>query len=89
MQPECTRRPVHATGVQKTYLNRWAERHPTPYDFMYTSNDVSGQNLNWFWQKWVFGYGYAELAISGLEGTTITVENLGGMPRSTYLEVEL
>jgi hypothetical protein len=56
---------------------------------MYTSNDVSGQNLNWFWQKWVFGYGYAELAISGLEGITITVENLGGMPRSTYLEVEL
>lgn len=64
----------------KAYIKRWAEHHPTPYDFMYTFNDVSGQNLNWFWKKWVFDYGYAELAISGLEGTELTVENLGGMP---------
>jgi hypothetical protein len=64
----------------KTYLTIWAEKHPTPYDFMFTFNNVSQMDLNWFWEKWVFDYGYADLAIKQNENAELIVENKGGLP---------
>ena len=29
-------------------MDRWNGKHPAPWDFFYTFNDVSGQDLNWF-----------------------------------------
>jgi hypothetical protein len=71
----------------KAYMSRWANRHPTPYDFMFTFNNVSGQDLNWFWNKWVFGYGYADVAVKNLEEDTITLENVGGFPVPVSLQL--
>jgi len=36
----------------KTYINRWAYKHPTPDDFFNTMEDVSGHELDWFWRGW-------------------------------------
>ncbi len=36
----------------RTYIERWAYKHPTPEDFFRTMNDASGENLNWFWKEW-------------------------------------
>lgn len=36
------------------YMARWNGRHPTPWDFFNTFNNVSGKNLNWFWNSWFF-----------------------------------
>ncbi|MFS4482267.1 M1 family metallopeptidase [Hyunsoonleella sp. 2307UL5-6] len=71
----------------QAYLKRWNGKHPTPYDFMFTFNDVSGKNLDWFWQKWVFEYGYADVAIKKTENTKVTIENIGGLPVPVYLLV--
>ena len=38
------------------FVDRWAGKHPTPYDFFFTFNDISGENLNWFWQPWFLGF---------------------------------
>jgi hypothetical protein len=38
----------------KTYINRWAMKHPQPYDFFRTMNDAAGEDLNWFWKEWFF-----------------------------------
>jgi aminopeptidase N len=32
------------------YMNRWNGKHPTPYDFFFTFNDVSKQDLSWFYK---------------------------------------
>lgn len=64
----------------KEYINRWAEHHPTPYDFMFTFNDVSEQNLNWFWKTWVFDYGYADISIKEIKEGKLIIENIGGLP---------
>ena len=48
-------------------LIRWAGKHPTPYDFFFTFNDISGENLDWFWQPWFFGFQYLDLAIMKVE----------------------
>lgn len=34
----------------RTYIRRWAYRHPTPADFFRTMEDVGGRRLDWFWR---------------------------------------
>jgi len=36
----------------RTYVRRWAFRHPTPADFFRTMEDVGGRRLDWFWREW-------------------------------------
>jgi len=36
----------------KTYINKWAFKHPTPVDFFNTMNNATGENLQWFWKGW-------------------------------------
>lgn len=67
------------------YMDAWKHRHPTPYDFMFTFNRVSGQNLNWFWKKWYFDWGYMDVGISALKGNVVSIKNIGGRP--VYFQV--
>ncbi|MBC7843234.1 MAG: M1 family metallopeptidase [Gemmatimonadaceae bacterium] len=36
----------------RTYITRWAYKHPTPSDFFRTMEDVGGRRLDWFWRGW-------------------------------------
>jgi hypothetical protein len=36
----------------RTYIRRWAFKHPTPSDFFRTMEDASGRRLDWFWREW-------------------------------------
>ncbi|MFT4154298.1 M1 family aminopeptidase [Parafilimonas sp.] len=36
----------------RTYIARWAFKHPTPYDFFRTIENVSGEDLSYFWRGW-------------------------------------
>lgn len=36
----------------KTYIERWAYKHPTPWDFFRTMENVAGESLGWFWKAW-------------------------------------
>ncbi len=36
----------------RTYVKRWAYKHPTPADFFRTMEDVGGRRLDWFWRGW-------------------------------------
>ena len=38
----------------RTYIRRWAYKHPTPQDFFRTMNEVAGQPLDWFWREWFY-----------------------------------
>ncbi len=75
---ELFKRCLHA------YMDRWHGKHPTPWDFFYTFNNVSGKNLNWFWNKWFFESNYIDLAIKDVKqsaaGITVNIDNIGGMP---------
>lgn len=67
------------------FMERWKYKHPTPLDFFNTFNDVSKQNLNWYWQAWYYqNGGIPDLAISNVIKTnntfTITIENKGDLP---------
>ena len=67
----------------QAYIARWHGKHPTPWDFFYTFNDVSGQNLNWFWNDWYFSNNYVDVAVRNVSkapgGYRVTIDNVGGM----------
>lgn len=73
------------------YMNNWNGKHPVPYDFFYSFNTGSGKNLNWFWNKWFFGWAYPDLAIKEVaasgNNSRIVVENKGGLPLPVYLNI--
>ncbi|MEO8820970.1 MAG: M1 family metallopeptidase [Ginsengibacter sp.] len=73
------------------YMNDWHGKHPTPYDFFYSINSGSGKNLNWFWQRWFFGWQYPDLSIKNVEkegsNVKVTIENKGGLPVPVYLTI--
>ncbi|HEX7020003.1 MAG TPA: M1 family metallopeptidase [Gemmatimonadaceae bacterium] len=66
----------------QAYMDRWHGKHPTPWDFFDTFNDVSGRDLNWFWNNWYFTNGYIDLAVTKVartrSGYAVTLNNVGG-----------
>lgn len=64
------------------YMNTWQGKHPTPWDFFYSFNTGSGQNLNWFWNNWFFSNNYIDLKIKSAEisdkNLNLSIENVGG-----------
>jgi hypothetical protein len=38
----------------REYGRRWLYKHPSPLDLFNTFEDVSGQDLSWFWRSWLF-----------------------------------
>ncbi len=77
-------------GLQ-TFIERWNGKHPTPYDFFYTFENVTGKNLNWYWKPWFFENKIPDLAIKEVltEGNSVivTIENIGGIPIPVALKI--
>lgn len=55
------------------YVRRWLFKHPTPWDFFATFEDVAGRDLDWFWVPWFYGPGVHDFAIEDVE-----VHSMGG-----------
>ena len=80
----------------KTYVERWAYKHPTPDDFFRTMENVSGDNLHWFWRAWILNNWKLDQGIADLkyvnndfkQGALITVENLEKMAMPIILEIK-
>jgi hypothetical protein len=66
------------------YMDRWHGKHPIPWDFFNSVNDLTGRDLNWFWNRWFFGNGYIDLGIAGVRKSgaryVVTLDNIGGYP---------
>ena len=73
------------------FMNRWHGKHPIPWDFFNTVNNVTGRNLDWFWNGWFFSNGYIDLGVGGVaqrgKGYTVTINNIGGMPAPVDLQL--
>lgn len=65
------------------YMNRWHGKHPIPWDFFYTFNDVAKKNMDWFWSNWFFSNNYIDYAVKNAvkkgSGYAVTIDNIGGM----------
>jgi hypothetical protein len=81
--------PETMARVMRTYQQRWRYRHPTTRDFIDVVNEISGQDMNWFFEQFFYGSNLADYEISDLrseplEGKVGVYDDDG--KRKTYLE---
>ncbi len=63
------------------YMDRWHGKHPTPYDFFNTFENISKTDLDWYIQPWFFNRAYADLGIKKITmDNKVVIENIGGLP---------
>ena len=80
----------------REYIRRWAFKHPTPFDFFHTVEDVVGEDLGWFWKSWYFENYKIDQSIKNAKyinnqasnGISITLENLEQMPMPVEMEIK-
>lgn len=61
------------------YMDRWHGKHPLPWDFFYTFNNVHGKSLDWFWSNWFFSTNYMDIGIESVNRSMVALRNTGGM----------
>jgi hypothetical protein len=52
--------------AMREYVRRWSFKHPTPGDFFRTIENVSGDDLSWFWDAFFYGTGVLDIAVDGV-----------------------
>ena len=73
------------------YINRWNGKHPIPWDYFFTFNNVAKEDLSWFWNPWYFERGFPDLAVKNVKvkgsNVEISVEKIGSVPVPVDLKV--
>jgi peptidase M1-like protein len=73
------------------YIRRWRYKHPSPWDFFETFEDVSGRDLSWFWRTWFFETWRLDQAIDSVttmgDSLDIQIGNRGKAPMPVPLVV--
>ena len=52
--------------AMREYGRRWAFKHPTPGDFFRTVENVSGEDLSWFWNAFFYTTDVLDIAVDGV-----------------------
>jgi len=78
--------------AHQEFMDRWAYKHPYPWDLFRTFEDVSGRELSWFWRSWyyetwVLDHGIADVTQSDNE-ILIEIEDHGNVPMPVTVEIE-
>jgi hypothetical protein len=75
----------------REYGTRWINKHPTPFDFWNTFEDVAGRDLDWFWRSWWFDTWTLDQAIASVrpagDSLEIVIEDRGLAPMPVRLAV--
>ena len=70
----------------REYVRRWAYKHPTPGDFFRTMENVSGQDLSWFWRGFFYSDDVLDIGIDSVKNHAPQVSHgtgdgaMGGAP---------
>ncbi|MES2807099.1 MAG: M1 family metallopeptidase [Bacteroidota bacterium] len=80
----------------RTYVHRWAYKHPTPDDFFRTMENAAGESLQWFWRGWFVNNDRHDVAVRGVKyvgndaakGSLITIDNLEKMAMPIILDIK-
>jgi hypothetical protein len=83
-------------GAFRYYINNWAYKHPTPWDFFHAMENYSGENLDWFWRGWFLNNWKLDQAVNDVQyvkndssqGAIITIQNLEKLPMPVTIEIK-
>ena len=77
------------------YIQRWAFKHPMPDDFFRTMENISGEDLAWFWKEWFVEDWKLDQAVTSVsyvnqdpsQGSLITLSNNDQMAMPVVMDV--
>jgi hypothetical protein len=80
----------------KTYIRKWAYKHPSPFDFFRTMESATGEDLGWFWKEIFLDTYKLDQSVKDVKyikddpanGALVTVDNLEQMAMPIYLQYE-
>ncbi|MDP4284958.1 MAG: M1 family metallopeptidase [Bacteroidota bacterium] len=80
----------------RIYIDRWAFKHPTPWDFFRTMENVSGEDLSYFWRGWFFTNSKLDQGVTDIKyvdndpskGALITIVNNDQMVLPVPMKIE-
>jgi len=78
----------------RTYISRWAYKHPSPWDFFRSMENAAGDDLSWFWRGWFMENYLLDQAITDISyetdstgnRTIVTIANLNRMAMPVILK---
>ncbi|OOG19718.1 hypothetical protein BWD42_07390 [Sphingobacterium sp. CZ-UAM] len=83
----------------REYIRRWSYKHPTPWDFFRTIENVAGEDLAWFWRGYFIHSWKIDIAVKkvsflkssslGTMYNSIQLECLGEMPMPVEVLIKL
>jgi hypothetical protein len=79
----------------RTYIRRWAFKHPTPWDFFHCMDNAGGEDLSWFWRGWILNNWKLDQAVKSVKyidedpakGAIISIENLEEMAMPVVMAI--
>jgi aminopeptidase N len=88
--------PARFDSAFREYIRRWAYKHPTPWDFFRTMENVGGEDLSWFWRGWALNAWKLDVKVTGViynekdpkNGSAITLENAEQMVMPVVVQVK-
>lgn len=86
--------PERFDAAFREYIRRWAFKSPQPADFFRTIENVTGQDLAWFWREWFYGREVLDIAVTNVEQAgaaspvLVSLENRGGMVMPVVVRVK-
>lgn len=79
----------------REYIHRWAFKHPAPEDFFRTMENVSGEDLSWFFRGWFQQKWQIDQSIKNIryrnndpkQDLQIRLENTGQLPMPVVMDI--
>lgn len=67
----------------RAYIERWKFKSPQPWDFFRTIEDVTGEDLAWFWRGWYYETGLLDQGVGGVK-----IDKEGDLAKITFHNYE-
>lgn len=80
----------------RSYISKWAYKHPAPWDFFRTIENAAGEDLGWFWKGMFIENYKLDQAITNVayvsgdssKGALVTITNLDRMAMPVILQYQ-
>lgn len=80
----------------RTYVERWAFKHPAPDDFFRTMENAAGEDLSWLWRGWFINNWRLDQGVNDVKyvsndpkkGAIISIENFEKMAMPVTLDIK-
>ena len=79
-------------NAYRAFIDEWAYKHPTPWDFFNTFERFAEQDLDWFWsgyffEPWPMDHAVGMVRTGAGAGPAVTIEDRGFAPFPTSVRV--